>query len=222
MQETTLDKQLKIEHVWAAVGSHATKTIGRRGLDIPICDERLGGGGGWAQNDMAYSSNKQITMHRQIGTSEERMHRSASIKLLTFHSLQLKKTILELPVLLREGIVPRLRALLRRPGKEEGDALRSWEVCWRLISCERLGGGAGMKESARSGDRKGDWLLNRGAAELPARYLQHKSNERSTTRNQISICDFMYKVSTHLLHTTVDIWNQINTQTKKRTALTTI
>lgn len=101
----------------------------------------LGEGGGWAQNDMAYSSNKQITMHRQIGTSEERMHRSASIKLLTFHSLQLKKTILELPVLLREGIVPRLRALLRRPGKEEGDALRSWEVCWRLISCERLGGG---------------------------------------------------------------------------------
>lgn len=198
MQETTLNKQLKIEHVWAAVGSHATTTTGRRGLDIPICDEWL--------DFFGIQFYQQITMHRQIGTSEERLHRSASIKLLTFHSLQLKKTILELPVLLREGIVPRLRALLRRPGKEEGDALRSRGLCWRLMSCERLGGGAGMKESARSGDRKGDWLLNGGAAELPARYLQHKSNERSTTRNQISICDFMYKESTHLLHTIFNIW----------------
>lgn len=178
MQENTLNKQLKMEHVWAAVKScikdNWQKKAGYSHLWWAtwffVCFVI------WAQNDMAYSSNKQITMHRQIGTSEERMHGSASIKLLTFHLLQLKKTILVLPVLLREGIVPRLRALLRRPGKEEGDALRSRGLCWRLMSCERLGGGVGMKESARSGDRKGDWLLNGGAAELPARYLQHKSN----------------------------------------------
>lgn len=33
--------------------------------------------------------------------------------------------ISQIPVLESEGMVPRERALLRRPGKEEGDALRS-------------------------------------------------------------------------------------------------
>lgn len=73
-------------------------------------------------------------------------------------------------------MVPRERALLRRPGREEGDALRSRGLCWRLMSLDRLGGGARMKESARSGESKEDWLLKGGAAEVPARYLQHKSN----------------------------------------------
>lgn len=73
-------------------------------------------------------------------------------------------------------MVPRERALLRRPGREEGDALRSRGLCWRLMSLDRLGGGVGTKESARSGENKGGWLLKGGTAELPARYLQHKSN----------------------------------------------
>ena len=84
--------------------------------------------------------------------------------------------ILVLPVLVREGMVPRERALLRRPGREEGDALRSRGLCWRLMSLERLGGGAGTKESARSGESIGGCQLKGGTAELPARYLQHKRN----------------------------------------------
>lgn len=38
------------------------------------------------------------------------------------------------------------------------------------MSWERLGGGVGMKVSATSVELKG------GTVELPARYLQHKSN----------------------------------------------
>ena len=82
----------------------------------------------------------------------------------------IRQQISALPVLVRDGIVPRQRARLRRPGREEGEALRSRGPCWRLMSLERLGGGVGMKESARSGLWKG------GTAVLPARYLQHKSN----------------------------------------------
>lgn len=44
------------------------------------------------------------------------------------------------------------------------------------MSLERLGGGVGTKESARSGDSKGGWQLKEGIAVLPARYLQHKGN----------------------------------------------
>lgn len=48
-------------------------------------------------------------------------------------------------------MVPRQRALLRRPGKEEGEALRSRGLCWRLMSLERLGGGVGTKKSGEPG-----------------------------------------------------------------------
>ena len=37
----------------------------------------------------------------------------------------LRPTALPLPVLVREGMVPRHRALLSRPGREDGEALRS-------------------------------------------------------------------------------------------------
>lgn len=50
-----------------------------------------------------------------------------------------------LPARAREGIVPRERALLSRPGSEEGEALRVLWLCWRMSSCDRLGGGVGMK-----------------------------------------------------------------------------
>lgn len=80
------------------------------------------------------------------------------------------------PVLLKVGMVPRERALLRRPGKEDGESLHLWEPFWCLMSLERLGGGVGTKESARSGDSKGGWQLKEGMAELPAGYLQHKCN----------------------------------------------
>lgn len=96
---------------------------------------------------------------------------SFGIRLLKVYGI-----ILMLPVLVRGGMVPRLRALLRRPGREEGDALRSRGLCWRLRSLEKLGGRVGTKESTSSGESKGGWLPKGGAAELPARYLQHKSN----------------------------------------------
>lgn len=72
--------------------------------------------------------------------------------------------------------MPRDSALLRRPGSDEGDALRSRGLCGRLMSLDRLGGGLGMKESTWSRGNRGGWLLKGGAAEPPARYLQHKSN----------------------------------------------
>jgi len=50
------------------------------------------------------------------------------------------------PARAREGIVPRERALFSRPGSEEGEALRVLWLCWRMSSCDRLGGGVGMKE----------------------------------------------------------------------------
>lgn len=81
------------------------------------------------------------------------------------------KIIGMLPVRLKDGTVPRLRALLRRPGREEGESLHLWGLCLQLMSLERFGGGVGMKESARSGESKGGWLLNEGTAELLARYL---------------------------------------------------
>lgn len=87
------------------------------------------------------------------------------------------------PVLEREGIVPRERALLRRPGREEGDALRSRGLWWWLMSLDRLGGGAGTKDSTKSGGGKRGWLLRGGAVELPARNLQHKSNATGSNMN---------------------------------------
>lgn len=80
-------------------------------------------------------------------------------------------------------MVPRESALLRRPGREEGDALRSRGLWWWLMSLDRLGGGAGMKESTRSGDGDRGWPMRGGAAELPARNLQHKSNATGSNMN---------------------------------------
>lgn len=74
-------------------------------------------------------------------------------------------------------MVPRERALLSRPGSEEGEALCSLGLFMRLISLERLGGGVGMN-SAMSGDHKGGWLLKGWTAELPEIHLQHKSSKR--------------------------------------------
>lgn len=104
--------------------------------------------------------------------------RSASITLLIpFCLLTWTETNnCTVPVLLKVGMVPRERALQRRPGREEGESLHLWEPFWCLMSLERLGGGVGTKESARSGDSKGGWQLKEGTAELPARYLQHKGN----------------------------------------------
>lgn len=76
-----------------------------------------------------------------------------------------------------EGMVPRDSALLRRLGRDEGDALRSRGLCGRLMSLDRLGGGLGTKESVRSTGNSEGWRLPRGgAAEPPERYLQDKSN----------------------------------------------
>lgn len=91
-----------------------------------------------------------------------------------------------IPVLEREGMVPRERALLRRPGREEGDALRSRGLWWWLMSLDRLGGGAGMKDSTKSGGGKRGWPLGGGAVELPARNLQHKSNATGSNMNSWS------------------------------------
>lgn len=75
-----------------------------------------------------------------------------------------------------EGMVPSDSALLRRLGRDEGDALRSRGLCGRLMSLDRLGGGLGMKESARSTGNREGWRLPRGgAAEPPERHLQDKS-----------------------------------------------
>lgn len=75
-----------------------------------------------------------------------------------------------------EGMVPRDSALLRRLGSDEGDALRSRGLCGRLMSLDRLGGGLGMKESARSTGNREGWRLPRGGAtEPPERHLQDKS-----------------------------------------------
>lgn len=114
------------------------------------------------------SSSDHATRHRSVTVS----HNSLGFYFFLVCQLKPKELISMLPVLVREGMVPRQRARLRRPGREEGDALRSRGLCWRLMSLERLGGGVGMKESARSGESKGGWLLKGGTA----RYLQHKSN----------------------------------------------
>lgn len=65
------------------------------------------------------------------------------------------------PARAREGIVPRERALLSRPGSEEGEALRVLWICWRTSSCDRLGGGVGMKEDDPDAgvDSRGERLL---------------------------------------------------------------
>lgn len=51
------------------------------------------------------------------------------------------------------------------------------------MSLDRLGGGVGTNESTRSGDRERVWPLRGGAAELPARNLQHKSNATDSNMN---------------------------------------
>lgn len=86
----------------------------------------------------------------------------------------LEDVSVDAPALLMEGMVPRDSALLRRLGRDEGDALRSRGLCGRLMSLDRLGGGLGMKESA-TGNSEG-WRLPRGGAtEPPERHLQDKS-----------------------------------------------
>lgn len=68
--------------------------------------------------------------------------------------------------------MPRQRVLFSRPGREEGESRHLLRLCWQLRRWERFGGGVGIKDSIGSGD----WLLKVEAVELPARYLQDKSN----------------------------------------------
>lgn len=72
-------------------------------------------------------------------------------------------------------MVPRYRARLRRPGREEGEALRSRGLFCRLMSWERFGGGVGMKveeEPGEMGESRGAWVPYLASTALPERYLR--------------------------------------------------
>lgn len=76
-------------------------------------------------------------------------------------------------------MVPRYRARLRRPGREEGEALRSRGLFCRLMSWERFGGGVGMKveeEPGEMGESRGAWVPYLASTALPERYLQQKKS----------------------------------------------
>lgn len=75
------------------------------------------------------------------------------------------------PALAREGMVPSESALLRRPGREEGEVLRGdLKSCW-FVRCRILGGVGTNRDVAGEG-KAVPGLLGKTVMESPERYLQ--------------------------------------------------
>lgn len=72
-----------------------------------------------------YSEAGLLPLNRNPESENETITTFNTAKQFGLLSSQPVSNISQIPVLESEGMVPRERALLRRPGKEEGDALRS-------------------------------------------------------------------------------------------------